>query len=82
MSLADELQFAADKGDIKAFTLWRLPDGQFQANASQDGQSWRCVTRPNAVEAATKALKSLNDRPSKYLDGVSHSPRGEVDIFD
>lgn len=47
---------AAASGGLDALTLWRLPDGRFQANASEDRHSWRCEIDANPAAAVARAL--------------------------
>jgi hypothetical protein len=66
-ALDEALQKAAKRG-LQALTLWKLQDGRWQANASDDRIGWRVEHDADPVQAVRKALgaKTLPNEPSVF----------------
>jgi hypothetical protein len=56
MPTLDQALQEAGKSGLRALTVWKLPDGRWQANTSPDGQAWTCVTDADLVAAVKGAL--------------------------
>lgn len=54
-TLDEALRKAAARG-LQALTLWKLQDGRWQANASDDRIGWRVEHDADPVQALQKAL--------------------------
>lgn len=66
MTLEDAIREAARSGRLKGLTLWKVPDGRWQANSSEDGVAWRVEYGADPVEALQKVL----DVPAATADVV------------
>lgn len=70
MTLETLLTEAAQRGDLGAVTLWRIPDGRYQANWSRDRISWRVDYDADPAVALAKVLSG----PGNAYDHVGTAP--------
>ncbi|WP_155414840.1 hypothetical protein [Neorhizobium galegae] len=66
------MQKAVARG-LQALTLWKLQDGRWQANASDDRIGWRVEHDAGPVQALQKALSQNPIQPT---------PSDEPSVFD
>lgn len=61
MTLETQIREAANSGRLKALTLWRLNDGRWQANASEDGVGWNVQMDTDPAVAMGKLFDAPAD---------------------